>query len=232
MSSNIRKWFDGTQDELANRVFSDNIREVTPQRYKTLCDWQDKGKVCQSKAGTQPFKIIRAGKKKCQVRYTKRWSEDDFNDARIVSHNIIPYVGEQDETTATRNSASTEENDMLFEIKSDDGSARYGNKLAENSKGQWVMEEKGTGAILTVDKSRVSEVLPYSVRVRFVAEVRDRTYDYLAKEGQVNVGDLVFIKGTSGYAEVEAVDVKSRNATTELEGWVVSRIKIGMREDS
>lgn len=100
----------------------------------------------------------------------------------------------------------------LYEIKAE-GNTRYGHKLAVNSQGYWVMEVKGTGEVLAVDKSFVQEVLPYSIGVQF--ESGKTVYHYLGEAGKHQVGDMFVLDAPNGRAivQVVAVDTKNTNAT-------------------
>lgn len=100
----------------------------------------------------------------------------------------------------------------LYEIKTE-GNTRYGHKLAVNSQGYWVMEIKGTGEVLAVDKSFVQEVLPYSIGVQF--ESGKTVYHYLGEAGKHQVGDMFVLDAPNGRAivQVVAVDTKNTNAT-------------------
>jgi hypothetical protein len=105
--------------------------------------------------------------------------------------------------------------DTLYEIK--EGTAtRFATKLAINSSGQWVMEEKGTGIIFTVDKTNAEEVMPYTVSVKFADG--SRTYSYFAAKDQYEKGSFYFMDSPSGWSIVKVTDVntKSRAAAKEL----------------
>lgn len=107
----------------------------------------------------------------------------------------------------------------LYQIKTI-GDDLYGHKLAVNSAGKWVMEVKGTGAILTVDAADCSEVTPYTVAVRFSGN-NSGAYDFLSTEGKFRVGDIV-IRTDAGYegsiGRVVKLDTKSKKATKEFVG--------------
>ena len=103
----------------------------------------------------------------------------------------------------------------LYEIKQN-GEVCYGHKLATNSQGQWVMEVKGTGAVIAVDKAFVEEVLPHTVGIQF--ETNNTVYHYFADKGAVQVGAFYIVDTAMGraIAQVVAVDSKSTKATTTL----------------
>lgn len=103
----------------------------------------------------------------------------------------------------------------LYEIKSGELTF-YGFKLAVNSQGQWVMEVKGSGEVIAVDKTKVTEVMPYTVDINFCDG--GQRYSYFDEKRQVSKGDVVVISGSNNYviAVVEGVDTKSKAATKEL----------------
>lgn len=103
----------------------------------------------------------------------------------------------------------------LYEIKQGDTVA-YGHKLAVNSSGLWVMEVKGTGAIITADKNDIEEVLPHTIGIRFES---DKTiYHYFAEKDKFKVGDWFVLESYGGRAivNVVAVDTKSKGATKDF----------------
>lgn len=104
----------------------------------------------------------------------------------------------------------------LYEIKHE-GQTLYGHKLAVNSAGKWVMEIKGTGAVLAVDKSEVEEVMPHTISIQF--DKGKQTYAYLAEAGKYKVGELYVLDAPYGRSivQVVAVDTKSVQATKQFE---------------
>jgi FKBP-type peptidyl-prolyl cis-trans isomerase 2 len=92
----------------------------------------------------------------------------------------------------------------------------YGHKLAVNSQGHWVMEVKGTGEVLAVDKSFVEEVLPHTIGVQY--ETGKMVYHYFADAGKYQVGEFYILDAPSGrvIVQVTEVDTKSVNATKEF----------------
>lgn len=104
----------------------------------------------------------------------------------------------------------------LYEVKDETKSkgVTFATKLATNSAGEWVMEEKGTGRVFSIDKASCEEVLPYSIRVKFGDS--GTAYSYLADKDQFEVGFyLVAGYNSSGFqvARVTEVDTKSKVAT-------------------
>lgn len=103
----------------------------------------------------------------------------------------------------------------LYEIKHE-GKVLYGNKLAVNSAGKWVMEIKGTGEVISVDQVMVEEVMPYTIGVQY--ETGKTVYHYTSEKGKYNVGDVCILDAPLGRAivNVVAVDTKSQLATKQF----------------
>jgi hypothetical protein len=107
----------------------------------------------------------------------------------------------------------------LYEIKQDDNVV-FGHKLAVNSKGEWVMEIKGTGVVVALDKALVTKVVPFTVSIKFTEHGTE--YHYLANaEDGWEVDQFLIMPpygGSGGYqiARVTSVDTKSDRATAEI----------------
>jgi len=104
----------------------------------------------------------------------------------------------------------------LYEITTDN-QLKYGHKLAVDSSGNWVMEIKGSGVVDSFNKSAITEVVPYSVAIKFSGGLTD--YHYLASKGDWAVDDIVIVTGSSNLATVIRLDVKSTKATKWLTGF-------------
>lgn len=111
--------------------------------------------------------------------------------------------------------------DTLYEIKRGDQTL-FGTKLAVNSQGQWVMEVKGSGEVVAVDKNTVFEVVPYTISVQY--QEGGTVYEYLNEKRDLEVGDFFINSATYGGANngayqigrVIAVDTKAKKATSEI----------------
>jgi hypothetical protein len=105
----------------------------------------------------------------------------------------------------------------LYEIKRGDETL-FGHKLAINSQGQWVMEVKGSGDVVAVDKATVSEVIPYTIGIKFHG--KGDTYSYFDEKRSVTKGDVLVVdsvvKAEFCLAVVSDVDTKSKTATKEI----------------
>lgn len=102
----------------------------------------------------------------------------------------------------------------LYEITKDE-EVVYGYKLAVNSAGQWVMETKGTGNIVAVDKSQVEEVMPHTVAIRFNNDTLGSDYHFFSDKGSVEVGKF-YLNENFDIFKVVSVDTKSKTATKDL----------------
>lgn len=123
-------------------------------------------------------------------------------------NDFVPYDGEKKMTDT--NKLYTWKDPMTF-------LDLYGHYLATNSQGEWVMEVKGSGQIMSVPKKVVEEVLPYTISVKF--QDSGTTYSYLSEKDKFPVG-FYLLKAYShdGWqiAHVTAVDTKSNKATKEF----------------
>jgi hypothetical protein len=156
-------------------------------------------------SGTSKFKIVDYDA--CHNQYTLHYEMG--TSVKYSAHKLysIKLVSKGDSNMAT---------DTLYEV---DG--KFAKKLAVNSSGMWVMEEKGSGTVFTADKKNCQEVVPYTVEVRFTQNFGEsKGYHYTSVEGRFNVGDLLWMPCAGqgeGFARVVAVGTKSRLATKELE---------------
>lgn len=128
------------------------------------------------------------------------------------------YFAPKGSVVASFTYQTTKEQDMttkLYEITTA-GRVVYGHKLATNSQGQWVMEIKGSGDVIAVDKDNVQEVLPYTIAVQF--ETGKMTYSYLAEAGKYKIGEFFILDSPNGRAivQVTGVDTKSNAATKQF----------------
>lgn len=126
------------------------------------------------------------------------------------------YFASNDEYTQ----AKAMENMMKLYQFQIDNADHYGHYLATDSNGNWVMEVKGSGAIVAIPKKDVQEVLPFTIGVKFGDS--GKTYHYLAEAGKVDLGFYIvnsnYEQNGSGYVitQVVALDTKSASATKEF----------------
>lgn len=105
----------------------------------------------------------------------------------------------------------------LYEVKVED-TITFATKLAVNSNGLWVMEEKSTGKVFTARKEDIEEVTPYTIDLVFYNG--QTTYSYLSEAGKYAKGDVILMPGQNSpspqFAFIVDVDTKSKKATKEL----------------
>lgn len=124
-----------------------------------------------------------------------------------------------------------EENKMidnkLYVVLDGEHKGKYVNKVAVNAAGHFVVEAKGEAAYFAVAKESLERVLPYSVDVKFYSNgsLGDKVYSYWAKEGDVEVGDVIFGE-YSNAMRVVAVNTKSDTANKWLIGSVIKPAKV------
>ena len=213
------------------------------------------GDLIKLRSGTQPLIIVAingdhvtgmycSGNHKVRVHHAfepydgdivqwqiKKWRESlsgwDYP-KRVVTalSKALDYYENAIQSPARGNNQSDQgENDMkaLYEWKTGDV-VFYGHKLAVNSAGQWVMETK-QGDIHTVDKKVVSEVMPYTVDCQYFGN-GGHPYSFFAKQGDVEVGDVILHPTYDSPMVVVKLDTKSKSASKWLEGVVVQGKKL------
>jgi uncharacterized protein YodC (DUF2158 family) len=93
----------------------------------------------------------------------------------------------------------------------------FGTHIGTNSQGQWIMEVKGTGQIVAVDKKDVEEVLPYSLGVKFL-NGNGTVYNYLADKDKYDLGFYLMKDkmGETVIVQVVSLDTKSKIAKVDF----------------
>lgn len=97
----------------------------------------------------------------------------------------------------------------LYSFTKSDGSVAYATYLATNGAGQWVVEEKGTGATFTLPKEDFEEVVPHTIRVVH-GQQHGQTTHFQCDEGKVSVGELLYSNGI--FYKVAELNTKHHNA--------------------
>ena len=97
-----------------------------------------------------------------------------------------------------------------------DGKVAYGTHIGTNSQNQYLIEEKGTGAIHVFDKKDLEEVVPYT----FSATMSNKETHYVGTPGALNKGDVLLYTGsnTPQVAVVTGVDTKNKSARSKFKG--------------
>lgn len=117
----------------------------------------------------------------------------------------------------------------LYSVALEDGKTTFAIKVGINSANKFLMEEKGTGAILVVDPSAVEEIVPHTIAIGPIDS--DRTeVNYMIEPGKLLAGDLVLHapKGSKVFSLgiVRKVDTKCKVAK-EFRGVKISTELIG-----
>jgi hypothetical protein len=171
------------------------------------------GDIVRLKTGTAPIRIEVTSGRYFTGQYV-------VSGKRVVARPIEEIVLHED----YNNMETQEDNTMtniktLYEIRISGASTleqlHYGHYLATNSSGQWVMEEKGTGRIHTVDKADVVEVLPYTISLRFLNDNgMGKNYNYFADKDKYTAGQMFLMDNS--FVIVVDVDTKSKLATKDF----------------
>lgn len=169
------------------------------------------GEVVKLKTGTAPIKVTRCNKSFLSGDYLN--TSHRIHWRTVNDFELHPDYNQKENTMNTQTLYQFNiADDQTFEPKQ-----HFGHHIGTNSLGQWIMEIKGTGKVVAVDKSTVEEVLPYTIGVRF--NNNGITYHYLAEKDKFAVGFyLVMDSSASGWqiARVVEVDTKSKKATVEF----------------
>jgi len=99
--------------------------------------------------------------------------------------------------------------EQLYTWNDPQNNAVYGTKLAMNSAGEYVLEIKGTGQIVTMNPQLLTEVIPYT----FMAKSGSTEKHFIGTEGKVSVGDTL-IQTSSATLKIWAVkETNTKNKT-------------------
>jgi len=162
------------------------------------------GDVVRLKTGTAPISVT-------DVTYIPALNNYGLSGKYVnTSHTIMCRKDEDFEFYVEK-----EEDKMntLYQIKQD-GKEVFGHYLATNSSGQWVMEVRGTGDVVTADKNSVDEVLPYTIGVKF--PTGSTVYNYFAEKDKFEKGFYLLRNPDLALVEVVALDTKSKLATKDF----------------
>lgn len=162
------------------------------------------GDIVRLKTGTAPIEVTDATAHWITGTYLKSKTEVYLRNTRdFVMYDKINTTQGKDTMTLYQ-----------FPVNND---TKYGTYLATNSQGMFVMEEKGSGVIYTVNKDVVEEVMPYTIDVVFLNST-DTVYGYLAETNKYKVGDVYLLKTPLGHSLVTVVkvDTKSKKATKDF----------------
>lgn len=151
------------------------------------------GDIVRLKSGNAPLEVIAFLGNDIQARYLSdrhgHYEPITRSRNRFVLHENFPK--EEIMTTPT-----------LYQTK--DG--KFGTELARNSEGKIVLELKGTGDVIAIDPSDLTEVRPYTVNVA--------GGHYEAPKGVLKKGDLLILNGR--VEPVHEIDTGCRKAQGPL----------------
>lgn len=148
--------------------------------------------------------------------------EKEFAKCHEWEQRLTPYQRMQLESQRKPKPETREENDMPGKLyQTLEAEPRFGELIATNSEGLFVLEMKGTGGkVETFAPTSVERVHPYTVAVTFIgsnSQNKERSkYHYLARKGDVEKGDLILMGRF--LVEVVGLDTKSSMATVQLTG--------------
>lgn len=151
------------------------------------------------------------GFKSAAINYTTKKTKFAITKATIESKPKYITTSQPEQNTEIKM-------EKLYEVN---GKNRYGIFMAENSRGEAILEMKDTGQYEAFAYSAISKVMPYTFDVMFNG--KGTVYSYKGIAGSVAVGDLLLVKGDAGLSVVEvvAVDTKSEKATKNFVGYKI-----------
>ena len=195
------------------------MRQYKKSNTRVHCNAWEVGEVYYRENGEKPFTIVDLEQERRSSIYRSYTATYCGLDTRVHDHKEYLILAIETDDT---NPYMVKEDTMtkLYQVKGQDV---YGYILATNSLGKQVFETKGTGAILTFDKSEIEEVIPYSIEVS--DGLSGHNQPYFSREGDLEIGDIIFSKG-SGYFIVVGLDTKSTKATKWITGSVVKADKV------
>lgn len=177
----------------------------------------------------EPFKvgdIVRLATSKAPIEIIHISKNGTFDGMYVnTNHSLmcrpLTHIVHYNQTNNTQ-----EENNMtkLYEVKESVTVTVFATKLAVNSSGLWVMEEKGTGRVFTADPSIIEEVMPYTIEVMFSGTF-DKKYSYFAPKGAFEKGQAFLMKNAS-LCVVTGVDTKSTSATKDFDPMIMLESKV------
>ena len=120
--------------------------------------------------------------------------------------NIIHYEG----------SEKTMDMKTLYTFNNDEGEIVFGTHIGTNSENNFIIELKGTGAIVVKSPKELEEVLPYT----FSVDIEGKEIHYIGEPGKVSKGDWLLQRVGKGHlvVQVKAVDTKNKAARSKFSG--------------
>lgn len=107
----------------------------------------------------------------------------------------------------------------LYSFKLEDGTIAYGTHIGTNAENKYVLEVKGSGAILVKDKKEIEEVLPYTYSI---ADSKGQEIHVVGEPDTLKAGDVIMFTENKTYtiSQVLAVNTKSKTARAKLKNAV------------
>lgn len=160
--------------------------------------------------------IKRSGKKPATIIYSSDYHDSGYYTCRYLhSGTSFAAYGNQlklyEEDTETMAQTKT-----LYSFTGTDGKIAYGTHIGTNSQNQYLIEEKGTGAIHVLDKKDLEEVVPYT----FSAKMGSSENHYVGTPDALAKDDILLYTGsnTPQIAVVTGIDTKNKNARGKFKG--------------
>ncbi len=140
---------------------------------------------------------------------------EEYRSNSTYSSAVKKYTTATYKRSIIENTKQTKELKMekLYEVN---GKNRYGVFMAENSRGQAILEMKDTGKYEAFAYADISKVMPYTFDVMF--QNKGQVYSYKGVAGSVEVGDILILEPNFTIVTVVGVDTKSENATKMFTG--------------
>lgn len=171
---------------------------------KTLKQVFSKGDIIIAKSGHKPMECLSDVYDGTYQFYAKYLHNGQ---TRIVYRSSVKLY---DETPKEMKMENT-----LYSVLLENGTTTFATKVGINSANKFLMEEKGTGAILVVEPDAVEEIVPHTVSVTPLDSDRIESH-YMIEPGKLVAGDLVLhtAKGSKSFSLgiVRAVDTKCKSA--------------------
>lgn len=153
------------------------------------------------------------GKKPGEVTY----ASGGYYTCRYLHSRQTFYAYDRDLKLYEEETEMTADTKTLYSFTIDgENRCRYGTHIGTNSQNQYLIEEKGTGAIHVFDKKDLEEVVPYT----FSASINGKETHYIGTPDVLKKGDVLLHTGstTPQVAVVTGVDTKNKGARAKFKG--------------
>ena len=162
--------------------------------------------------------ISKNGKHPLEVTTLPCWDGGTWG-LRYLHNNKLNYVDNWNinENYSLYETSETMTAQTLYSFTIDgETRCRYGTHIGTNSQNQYLIEEKGTGAIHVFDKKDLEEVVPYT----FSASINGKETHYIGTPDVLKKGDVLLHTGstTPQVAVVTGVDTKNKGARAKFKG--------------